>query len=160
MKANRPQVERMTIDEKLEMIKTGKKRRSLTGFKENKLIKIENTGGKFVVVEKQKKFEESAVTKKKRNHIEFTSKLGTETRRDLTKIAGPERQPKLQPRKDEVIVQKKKRIEYLDNYQYKETKEFGKNPKPAVVIHNRLGDIIAGFEEISTFQKLTGYSYP
>ena len=35
----------------------------------------------------------------------------------------------------------------MDNYQYKEGKAFGKNPRPAEVIHTRLGQIIGGFTE-------------
>ena len=38
-------------------------------------------------------------------------------------------------------------IPYLDSYQYKEGKVFGKNPRPIVVIHTRLGQIIGRFTE-------------
>ena len=160
MKTVHPLVEKMTINDKLEMIRTGKRRRSLTGFKENKKIKVENTGGQFVVVEKEKRFEESGVTRKKRNYIEFESKLGTERERDLTKISGPARKAQIQPRNEERIIQKKKKLEYLDNYQYKETKQFGKNPRPAVVIHNRLGNIIGGTIEEYTFQRYSANTRP
>ena len=151
MDSSHPIVERMSANEKLEMIRTGERRRSLTGVKQFKNITYDDKGGKFRVVEKQKKYEESGVTRKKRNHIEFMSKLGFETQRDFTKIAGPKVKAPIQERKEEKIVQKKKKIEYLDNYQYKETKHFGNNPKPARVVHRRLGDILEGsFEEIST----------
>ena len=85
----------------------------------------------------------------------FESKLGTEKDVDITKIAGAKAQPKIQPRTDERIVQKAKKIEYLDNYQYKETKDFGKNPRPAVVIHKRFGDIFGGSSEEYSYQKIT-----
>ena len=57
------------------------------------------------------------------------------------------------PRVEEKIVIKKKMVEYLDNYQYKETKDFGKNPKPATVIH--IGRGIGGAGEESSFKKVT-----
>ena len=57
------------------------------------------------------------------------------------------------PRIEERIVIQKKTIEYLDNYQYKETKEFGKNPKPATVIHIGRGNS-GSFEETS-YKKVT-----
>ena len=155
MSSNREVVSKMTPGEKLEMIRTGKRKRSLTGVKENKNITFENKGGKFVAVQKEKKFEEAGVTKKKKNFVMFESKLGTETETDLTQIAGPKKVSEVKPRVDERIVQTKKRIEYLDNYQYKETKEFGKHPKPSIVVHTRLGDIIGGSFEQSSYQKIT-----
>ena len=57
------------------------------------------------------------------------------------------------PRVEEKIVIKKKIIEYLDNYQYKETKEFGKNPKPATVIH--IGRGTGGAFEDTSYKKVT-----
>ena len=57
------------------------------------------------------------------------------------------------PRVEEKIVIKKKIIEYLDNYQYKETKEFGKNPKPATVIH--IGRGTGGAFEDTSYKKET-----
>lgn len=155
-----PLVERMTTNEKLELIRLGIKRRSLTGVKHLAKKTIENKVGKFSVVEKQKKYEESAVVKKKNNYIQFVSKTGIETVKDLTKISGPKMETKLQTRNEEIIVQKKKKIEYLDNYQYKETKQFGKNPKPALVIHNRLGNIIGGTVEEYTFQRHSANQRP
>jgi hypothetical protein len=160
MSTNHPLVKRLSTVEKMEMIKSGKRRRSLTGIKEHKNITIQNKGGKYVVVEKVKKFEESGVTKKKRNYIEFESKLGVEKETDLTKIAGPKKDAEIQPRKEERIFQKKKKLEYLDNYQYKETKQFGKKPKISVVIHKRLGDIIGGTVEITTFERYSANTRP
>ena len=57
------------------------------------------------------------------------------------------------PRVEERIVIQRKMLEYLDNYQYKETKDFGKNPKPATVIH--IGRGIGGAGEESSFKKVT-----
>jgi hypothetical protein len=155
MSTERPVVTKMTADEKMQIIRSGKRKRSLTGLKENKNIMFENKGGKYVAVETEKKFEEAGVTKKKKNFIMFESKLGTEKDVDITKIAGAKAQAKIQPRTDERIVQKAKKIEYLDNYQYKETKEFGKKPRPAVVIHKRFGDIFGGSSEEYSYQKIT-----
>ena len=58
-------------------------------------------------------------------------------------------------RVEERIVIKKKVMEYLDNYQYKETKEFGKNPKPATVIHIGRGVSGNGSYEQTAFKKTT-----
>ena len=59
------------------------------------------------------------------------------------------------PRTEEKIQIQKKRIEYLDNYQYKETKEFGKNPKPATVIHIGRGESGAAGYEQTAYKKTT-----
>ena len=155
MSKTRQVVEQITPDEKMEIIRSGKRRRSLTGVKENRGILFENKGGKYVAVETERKFEEAGVTKKKQNFIMFESKLGTEKDIDYTRIAGPKTPAMAQPRTEERIVQKSKKIPYLDNYQYKESKVFGKNPKPAVVIHTRLGEIIGGFSEEYSYQKIT-----
>ena len=58
-------------------------------------------------------------------------------------------------RVEERIVIKKKVMEYLDNYHYKETKEFGKNPKPATVIHIGRGVSGNGSYEQTAFKKTT-----
>ncbi len=144
-----------TPENKLDFIRKGKKKKTITGFKENKNVTFENKGGKFVVVEKEKKFEETEVTKRKRNFVKFESKLGTERETDMTKIEGAKKLRAIQPRQEEKIIQKKKRKEYLDNYQYHETVDI-KNPKPnrvSVVEHKRLGDIISGFEEIASYER-------
>ena len=132
-------------EEKIEIIRSGKRKRSLTGVKENKNIVFENKGGKFVAVETERKFEEAGVTKKKKNFVMFESKLGTEKETDLTKISRPKQNVKVQPRTEERIVQKSVQIPYLVNYQYKQSKVFGKNPRQAVVKLTRLGEIIGVF---------------
>lgn len=155
MSKTREVVEPITSEEKIEIIRSGKRKRSLTGVKENKNILFENKGGKFVAVETERKFEEAGVTKKKKNFVMFESKLGTEKETDLTQISGPKKQAQVQPRTEERIIQKSVQIPYLDNYQYKESKVFGKNPRPAVVIHTRLGEIMGGFIEQTSYQKIT-----
>ena len=155
MSTAHPVVTKMTADEKMEIIRSGKRKRSITGVKENKNIAFENQGGKYVAIETERKFEEAGVTKKKKNFVMFESKLGTETDIDFTKISGPKIQAQIQPRTEERIVQQEPKIEYLDNYQYKETKYFGKKPRPAVVIHKRLGDIFGGSSEEYSYQKIT-----
>ncbi len=144
--------------DKLAMIRSGKKKKTVTGFKENKNITFSNEKGKFIAVEKEKKFEETGVTKKKRNYIQFESKLGTEKERDLHKIEGARLKGQPQKRQEEIIISKRKRKEYLDNYQYLETKELNKS-KPAIVIHQRLGDIIGGVYEETSVQRVRGGSY-
>ena len=144
-----------TPETKLDFIRKGKKKKTITGFKENKNVTFESKGGKFVVVEKEKKFEESAVTQRKNNFVKFESKLGTEKETDLTKIAGIKKTREIQPRTEEKIIQKRKKKEYLDNYQYHETVNI-KHPKPnriSIVAHKRLGEIIGGTEEITTYER-------
>ncbi len=144
-----------TSESKIDFIRKGKKKKTITGFKENKNMTFENKGGKFVVVEKEKKFEDVAVTRKKRNYIMFESKLGTERDLDKIKIEGAKNLRAIQPRTEEKIVQKKKRKEYLDNYQYHETIDI-KHPQQnrvSIVEHKRLGDIIGGFYEETTYER-------
>ena len=147
---------------KLEQIKSGAKVKTQTGVKENKNI-ISNKGGKFRVTQKEEKFEETGVRKKKRNYVMYESKLGTERQTNLVKVeeaklAKPKPKPAPpKPRQEEKIVQTKKRVEYLDNYQYHETKDI-KRPNPnkvSIVTHQRLGEIIGGSYEETTFQKTT-----
>ena len=112
------------------------------------------------LLKKKKKFEEVGVKRKKRNYVLYESKLGTEREKDLQKIheaqkPKPKPKPEARPRVEEKIIQKKKRLEYLDNYQYHETKNL-KNPKKAsIVTHQRLGDIIGGVYEENTYQRMT-----
>ena len=152
------------LQSKLEQIRSGTTKKTDLGVKENKGV-IHGKSGKFVVVEKEKKFEEAGVKRKKRNYVMYESKLGTEKNRDLKKIEEPKPAPKPKPkpkvepkpRVEEKIVQKKKRLEYLDNYQYHETKNI-KNPDPkrvSIVSHQRLGDIVGGVYEESTYQRQT-----
>ena len=146
--------------EKLEMIRTGKKKKTVSGFKENKNIKLIQDGSKVIAVQKEKKVEEEGVTRKKRNFIMYESKIGTEKETDYTKIAAKKmRAPK--PRVEEKIVQQRKRREYLDNYQYHETKSFrSPNPRPALVVHQRLGDKIGGSYEEITYEKFRTIQSP
>ena len=147
-------------DSKLRMIRSGKKKKTVTGFKENKNITFSNDAGKFIAVQKEKKFEETGVTRKKRNFIMFESKLGTERDTDITKIGGPDRRV-VNPRNEERIIQKRKKKEYLDNFQYHETKNFKKNPsKPSIVIHHRLGNIYGGTAEEIQYLKTTSNVRP
>ena len=149
---------------KLDHIRTGATKKTDLGTNVNKGV-IQGKGGKYVVVEKEKKFEEAGVKRKKRNYVMYESKLGTEKNRDLKKIEEPKPAPKPKPkpkvepkpRVEEKIIQKKKRLEYLDNYQYHETKNI-KNPDPkrvSIVSHQRLGDIVGGVYEESTYQRQT-----
>ena len=146
---------------KIEQIKSGGVVKTDLGTNVNKGV-IQGKGGKYAVVEKEIKFEEAGVKRKKRNYVLYESKLGTEKQKDLRKIEeAPKPKPKPKPkpvprqRVEEKIIQKKKRKEYLDNYQYHETK-YVKNPKTlSIVTHQRLGDIIGGFYEETTYQRMT-----
>ena len=146
--------------EKLEMIRTGKKKKTVSGFKENKNIKLIQDGSKVIAVQREQKVEEEGVTRKKRNYVMYESKIGTEKETDYTKIAAKKmRAPK--PRVEERIVQHRKRREYLDNYQYHETKSFrSPNPRPALVVHQRLGDKIGGSYEEITYEKFRTIQSP
>ena len=137
---------------KLDQIKSGgKTKKQVGGVKESKNV-IHGKGGKYTITETEKKFEESGVSRKKRNYVMYEAKLGTEKEQGLTKLHSA---PK--PRKNEQIVQTRKKVEYLDNYQYHETKDIkDKDPnKVSVVTHRRLGDIVGGSYEVSTFQRKT-----
>ena len=94
----------------------------------------------------------------------YESKLGTEKNTEITQIAAPPKpkpKPKPKPvrepspRVEEKIVIKKKKREYLDNYQYHETKNIkSKNPRYQVIVeHKRLGDIIGGTFEETSYQR-------
>ena len=142
---------------KLEAIKQGNKLKSETGATQNKKVTVTKSGDKIIAVEKEKKFEEAGVTRKKRNYVMYESKLGTEKETDLTQIKAPPKPKKVEPkpRVEEKVVMKKKKIEYLDNYQYKETKEFRKADKGSIVIHERLGGPVGGTYEETSYQKIT-----
>lgn len=145
---------------KIDQIRTGATRKTDLGTKENKGV-IHGKDGKYKVVETEKKFEEAGVKKKKRNYVMYESKLGTEKEKNLQKIhEAPKPQPKpkpkpvARPRVEEKIIQKKKRIEYLDNYQYHESKVIrNPNRRPSIVKHKRLGPEVGGFYEEMTYQK-------
>jgi hypothetical protein len=144
---------------KLDHIRTGATKKTDLGTNVNKGV-IQGKGGKYVVVEKEKKFEEAGVKRKKRNYVLYESKLGTEKEKNLHKIEEapqpkPKPKPVAKPRVEEKIIQKKKRLEYLDNYQYHETKNI-KNPKRvSIVTHQRLGDIVGGVYEEHTYQRMS-----
>ena len=142
---------------KLEAIKQGKKIKSETGASENKKVTVTKSGDKIIAVEKEKKFEEAGVTRKKRNYVMYESKLGTEKETDLTQIKAPPKPKKLEPRPrvEEKVIMTSKKVEYLDNFQYKETKEFRKIEKGSKVVHQRLSDPIGGSYEETSYQKIT-----
>ena len=147
---------------KLEQIKSGSKKVTQIGdVSENKKV-IHGKDGKFHVTEKVKKTEETGVRRKKRNYVMYESKLGTEREKNLQKIHEPKPKEKPKPaapkpRQEEKIIQKKKKVQYLDNYQYHETKDIkDKNPnRVSIVTHQRLGDIVGGSYEETTYQKHT-----
>jgi hypothetical protein len=147
---------------KLEQIRTGATKKTDLGVKSNQNI-VHGKGGKYHVFETEKKFEETGVRRKKRNYVLYESKLGTQKEKNLKKIEEPKPMPKpkpkpvpvARPRMEEKIITQKKRIEYLDNYQYHESKVI-RRPDPnrvSIVEHKRLSDIIGGFYEEMTYQK-------
>ena len=148
-----------TNQSKVDQIRSGATKKTDLGVKQNKGV-IQSKGGKYIIEEKEKKFEEAGVKRKKRNYVLYESKLGTEKEQNLKKIEEPPKpkpkpKPVARPRVEEKIIQQKKRREYLDNYQYHETKVI-RNPNPnrvSIVSHQRLGDIIGGFYEEMTYQK-------
>ena len=148
-----------SLQEKIEQIRAGGVKKTDLGVNVNKGV-IHGKGGRYSVIEKEKKFEEVGVKRKKRNYVLYESKLGTEKEKNLQKLADapkpkPNPVPVARPRIEDKIIQTKKRLEYLDNYQYKETKVI-KNPRKAsVVTHQRLGDIVGGVYEEHTFQRMT-----
>ena len=147
----------MSTSSKIEQIKSGAKNVRSTGGEKKAIVITGKDGSKIIQHQKEEKFEETAVLKKKKNYVMYEAKLGTETSTDITKIDAPRKKEKKpvrepEPRVEEKIIQKKKKKEYLDNYQYHETKEI-RDPNPRIqyyVEHKRLGDIIGGtFEETS-----------
>ena len=151
-----------SLQSKLEQIRTGATKKTDLGVKANQNI-VQGKGGKYQVFETEKKFEETGVRRKKRNYVLYESKLGTQRETNLKKIEEPKPMPKpkpkpvpvARPRMEEKIITQKKRIEYLDNYQYHESKVI-RRPDPnrvSIVEHKRLSDIIGGFYEEMTYQK-------
>ena len=154
----------LTTSKKLDQIKSGSKIKRQTGGAETKQTIITGkNGAKTVVHQTEEKFEETAVLRKKRNYVMYEAKLGTEKTTDITQIAAPKPAPKPKPkpvrqpspRVEEKIVITKKKKEYLDNYQYHETKNIkSKNPRYQVIVeHKRLGDIIGGTFEETSYQR-------
>ena len=77
----------------------------------------------------------------------YESKLDTEREKNLQRIEETQNQNQLLV--EEKIIQTKKKVQYLDNYQYHETKDIkDNNPnKISIVTHQRLEHIIGGFYE-------------
>ena len=150
----------MSTASKLAQIKSGAKNKRSTGGAGKDIVITGKDGSKIIQRQKEEKFEETAVLRKKKNYVMYEAKLGTETTTDITKIDAPMKKEKKpvrepEPRIEEKIVQTKKKKEYLDNYQYHETKDI-KNPNPSntsYVSHKRLGDIIGGFYEETTYER-------
>ena len=143
---------------KLDKIKSGTKTKEQVGGSQSRKM-VSGKGGNYTVTEKETKFEESGGARKKKNNVMYESKLGTEKEKNVFKHDTPRPKPKPKPkaqpkpRQEEKIIQKKKKKEYLDNYQYHETKDIRENNpnKVSIVTHQRLGDIIGGsYEESST----------
>ena len=150
-------VPQLSTNEKLEQIRSGKKLQSRkSGVDVNKIIIAGKDGSKITKRQTAEKFEETTVKRKKRNYIMYESKLGTEKNTQITreqmKIQKPRPVRTPAPRVEERIIQTRKKKEYLDNYQYHETKVL-KRKNPSIVEHKRLGDIIGGTYEETTTQK-------
>ena len=153
----------LSTSKKLDAIKTGEKIKRSKGANETKnVIHTGKDGAKIIAKQVEEKYEESAVLRKKRNYVMFESKLGTETNTEIIgKIGAPMKKEKpkpvreVEPRVEEKIVQTRKRKEYLDNYQYHETKDIKRdNPRyHCIVEHKRLGDIIGGTFEETSYQR-------
>ena len=148
-----------TSSEKLDLIRTGGKVEHQVTSKESKNFIYKIKGGTKISAKVIKqKFEDAAVLRKKRNYVMYESKLGTEKNTQITAIEEPNSKPIIfrepSPRIEEKIIITKKRKDYLDNYQYKESRVY-RNPKKkrrVLVEHIRLGEIIEGFYETSTYQ--------
>ena len=154
----------LSTQKKLEQIKSGAKNVRSTGGEKKNIVITGKDGSKVIQQQKEEKFEETEVKKKKRNYVMYEARVGTETTTDITKIDAPRPLPKPktpkplrapEPRTEEKIIITRKRKEYLDNYQYHETKDI-KNPNPrfqSYVEHKRLGDIIGGTFEETSYQR-------
>ena len=143
--------------EKVDFIRKGKKKKTITKFQQNRNVTYRNEGDQIIVIEKEKKFDETGVARKKRNYVMYESKLGTEKERDWTKIAA-KKMRKPQPRVEDKIVITKKKKQFLDNYQYHETKYIKEPPKPentSFVFHQRLSEPVGGTYETITYDRRT-----
>ena len=138
--------------EKVDFIRKGKKKKTITKFKQNKNVTYKNEGDQIIVIEKEKKYDETGVARKKRNYVMYESKLGTEKDRDITKIAG-RKMVKPQPRVEERIVIQRKRKQFLDNYQYHETKYIKEPQNTSYVFHQRLSEPVGGTYETKTYER-------
>ena len=138
--------------EKVAFIRQGKKKKTITKYQQNKNVTYRNKGDQIIVIEKEKQFDETGVARKKRNYVMYESKLGTEKERDMTKITTKKvRKPR--PRVQERIVLKKKRKEFLDNYQYLETKVIKEPRNASYVFHERLSEPVGGTYETKTYER-------
>ena len=155
MKSNKG-IPQLSTQEKLEQIRSGKiLHRRKSGLDINSInVVMGKDGSKITKKEIAEKYEETTVRKKKKNYVMYESKLGTEKSTEIKKIEAPK--PKKSrpirtpaPRVEEKIVIKKKRKEYLDNYQYHESRVL-KRKNPSVVEHRRLGDVYYGETEYNT----------
>ena len=147
-----------TSSKKLDQIRTGKVESQKISKESKDFVYKGKDGTKISAKVIQEKFEESAVLRKKRNYVMYESKLKTEKNTEITKIEAPNSKPRVfrqpSPRVEEKIIITKKRKDYLDNYQYKESRVY-RNPKKkrrALVEHIRLGEIIDGSYETMTYQ--------
>ena len=151
----------VSSSKKLDQIRLGTRERKKTREESKDFVFKGKDGSKITSKVTQKKFEETAVLRKKRNYVMYESKLGTE--KDTQIKVESKRQPS--PRIEEKIKITKKRKDYLDNYQYKESRVY-RNPKKkrkALVEHIRLGEIIDGFYETTTYESQvirTGDNHP
>ena len=158
-------IPQLSAQEKLEQIRSGKKlQRRKSGLDIKDIVMSGKDGSTIKKKEMAEKYEETTVRRKKKNYIMYESKLGTEKNTEITKIAAPK--PKKQkvvrtpgPRIEEIIISRKKKKEYLDNYQYHESKVLRKK-NASVVEHKRLGDIFAGEKIEEFYQKKTIYQGP
>ena len=145
--------------DKVAQIRSGEKlKRTKSGLQRKSVIIDAKDGAKIIKNQTKEQFEETGVRRKKRNYVMYESKLTTEQKTQITAVKKkkkPVRQPS--PRIEKRINSQRKRKEYLDNYQYHETKVLkDSNPKcRGKVIHQRLGDIVGGFEERTYQQKQT-----
>ena len=104
-RANKKAVIVPSVDpSKLEKIKAGIKTKSESGVKHNQNVTVNARGDKIIAVQKEKKVEESGVTRKKKNFVMYESKLGTEKETDLQRIKGQ----KLKAPKPKRVEEKKK----------------------------------------------------
>ena len=92
----------------------------------------------------------------------YESKLGTEKEIYLTQIKVPPKPKKLEPRPkvEENAVLTRKNVEYLDNFQYKETKEFRKIEKGSKLVHQRLSAPIGVHMKKPLTKKLRQHQEP
>ena len=152
-------VPQLSTNEKLEQIHSGRKlerRKSQLDIKQ--IIVSGKDGSKIIKKKVTEKYEETTVKRKKKNYVMYESILGTEKNTQIQSIEKPKpksipRTPG--PRREEKIITVKKRKDYLDNYQYLETKVFRKNKKPSVVIHKRLESAPNIIQSQSQYQTLT-----